>query len=184
MRIANLSLAAIALPFAFGTAVAQQQNESSTASAQQGRQSNAVGAEKLLSVPVTKLQIGGAPKPPQIENPLGDSAEVIEQGRQLFNAMNCSGCHAPLGGGGMGPPLSDSAWIYGGTPADIHLSIVQGRPNGMPAWNHLGEEAIWSLTAYVRSLNEAAQQLAQERAGQSGQDQAGRDDNAGTGQSQ
>lgn len=173
MRISILSLTAVLFPFAIGTAGAQQQNESSNAS-QQGQQT-AVGAEKLLSVPVTKLQIGGAPKPPQIENPLGDSAEVIDQGRQLFNAMNCSGCHAPLGGGGMGPPLSDSTWIYGGTPADIHLSIVQGRPNGMPAWNHLGEEAIWSLTAYVRSLNEEAQQLADERAGRSAQDQAGRE---------
>jgi len=183
MRIAKLSLAAIALPFAIGTALAQQQDEAADAPQQQGRSSDAIGAEKLLSVPVTKLQIGGAPKPPQIENPLGNSAEVIEQGRQLFNAMNCSGCHAPLGGGGMGPPLSDTTWIYGGSPADIHLSIVQGRPNGMPAWNHLGEEAIWSLTAYVRSLNEEAQQLAQERAGQPEQDQAGRD-NADGGQSQ
>jgi len=183
MRTSILAFATLALP-AIGPAIAQQQNEPSNASSpQQAAQSNAVGAEKLLSVPVTKLQIGGAPKPPRIENPLGDSAEVIEQGRQLFNAMNCSGCHAPMGGGGMGPPLSDKTWIYGGSPADVHLSIVQGRPNGMPAWNHLGEEAIWMLTAYVRSLDRQAQQLAEDRAGQAGQSQAGREDER-SGQSQ
>lgn len=111
-------------------------------------------AEELLRVPVTGLQVGGAPKPPRIDNPYANDQAAVERGSRLFDAMNCSGCHAPLGGGGMGPPLSDSSWVYGSSPADVFLSIQQGRPNGMPSWGHIGDEAIWTLVAYVRSLDQ------------------------------
>ena len=42
------------------------------------------------------------------EGPYGDNAYALSQGKQLFTAFNCLGCHAH-GGGGMGPPLMDSA---------------------------------------------------------------------------
>src|ERR1043165_6725686 len=38
----------------------------------------------------------------------------IAQGQRLYGWMNCGGCHAH-GGGGMGPPLMDDEWRYGGT---------------------------------------------------------------------
>lgn len=54
----------------------------------------------------------------------------------------------------MGPALSDNQWIYGGKPAQIYLSIMQGRPKGMPAWGGtLSSQAIWSLVAYVETLH-------------------------------
>ena len=62
--------------------------------------------------------------------------------------MNCNGCHAPHGAGGMGPPLSDAEWIYGSEPAQIFLTVVQGRPNGMPSFAQaLPEDDIWKLVA-------------------------------------
>ena len=52
-----------------------------------------------------------------------------------------------MGGGGIGPPLMDDRWIYGSAPENIYASIVQGRPNGMPAWGgrscvFIGEEGM------------------------------------------
>jgi cytochrome c oxidase cbb3-type subunit 3 len=76
----------------------------------------------------------------------------VAQGKQLFQWMNCSGCHGH-GGGGMGPALSDDRWIYGGKLQQIYSSIRDGRPNGMPAWRtRLTDQQIWQLAAYVRSM--------------------------------
>jgi cytochrome c oxidase cbb3-type subunit 3 len=75
---------------------------------------------------------------------------------QAFVSMNCIGCHAPNGGGGMGPALSERQFIYGREPANIYLSIQQGRPNGMPAWRQmLPANTTWDLVAYIRSISDA-----------------------------
>ena len=67
--------------------------------------------------------------------------------------MNCTGCHAN-GGGGIGPPLMDAEWRYGSAPGDIYRSIVEGRPNGMPAFGkRLTEDEIWQLHAFVKSTD-------------------------------
>lgn len=76
----------------------------------------------------------------------------VAQGKQLFQWMNCTGCHSH-GGGGMGPALSDDRWIYGGKLQQIYSSIRDGRPNGMPAWRaRMTDQQIWQLAAYVRSM--------------------------------
>jgi cytochrome c oxidase cbb3-type subunit 3 len=55
----------------------------------------------------------------------------------------------------MGPPLSDTQWIYGGKPEQIFLTIAQGRPNGMPAFGRILPDAvIWKLVSYVQTLSE------------------------------
>ena len=42
--------------------------------------------------------------------------------------------------------VSDGNFIYGGNPESLYLTIVQGRPNGMPAWGSvLPSETIWVL---------------------------------------
>jgi cytochrome c oxidase cbb3-type subunit 3 len=81
------------------------------------------------------------------------NAPAIAQGQQLYMWMNCVGCHSH-GGGGMGPPLMDDQWRYGGRIDQIASSIAEGRPNGMPAWRaKLTADQIWQLAAYVRSLS-------------------------------
>lgn len=81
------------------------------------------------------------------------NASAIAQGQQLYNWMNCAGCHFH-GGGGMGVALMDDKWRYGGRIDQIAASIMQGRPNGMPSWRgKLTEQQIWQLAAYVRSLS-------------------------------
>ena len=88
-----------------------------------------------------------------LSNPYGNSPSAIAQGKHMFSAMNCAGCHGYTGAGGMGPPLNDSYWRYGGSPVEIYKSIYEGRPKGMPAWGvALPPSEIWALTAYVTSL--------------------------------
>lgn len=88
-----------------------------------------------------------------LSNPYGNSPSAIAQGKRMFSAMNCAGCHGYTGAGGMGPPLDDSYWRYGGSPVEIYKSIYEGRPKGMPAWGvALPPSEIWALTAYVTSL--------------------------------
>lgn len=86
------------------------------------------------------------------ENPYANNAWGIAQGKRLYNWFNCVGCHAH-GGGGMGPPLMDSEWRYGGEADQIYATIVEGRPNGMPSFRMIPEDQIWQLVAYVQSLS-------------------------------
>lgn len=96
----------------------------------------------------------GSPPPLDARAKLFDNnAPAISQGQFLYTQMNCVGCHSH-GGGGMGPPLMDDEWRYGGRIDQIAASIAEGRPNGMPAWRgKLTNDQIWQLAAYVRSLS-------------------------------
>lgn len=115
-------------------------------------------AAQLQHVPVSGLHMGPAS---ELKNPYAGNRQAWMEGKKLFNAMNCAGCHAPGGGGGMGPALSDKVWIYGGSPGEIYLSILHGRPNGMPQWGTvLPPQAIWSLVTYVQTLSEPNPEVA------------------------
>jgi cytochrome c oxidase cbb3-type subunit III len=86
-------------------------------------------------------------------SPYDDNAYAVAQGKRLFRWYNCSGCHAN-GGGGMGPALMDSQWLYGSEPAQIFETIMRGRPNGMPSFaGHVPEDQVWQIVAYVRSMS-------------------------------
>ena len=81
------------------------------------------------------------------------NAFMLSEGKRLFSAYNCNGCHS-MGGGGMGPALMDEKWIYGGQPEQIFSTIVEGRPNGMPSFrDRVPDSQIWQLAAYVRSMS-------------------------------
>lgn len=110
---------------------------------------------RTVLIPATSLFPGGARVDPAIDNPYAGDAAAIAAGERHFAAFNCGGCHAPLGGGGMGPPLSDDEWIYGAEPAQIYLTIMHGRPEGMPAFGSmLPRQTIWELVAYIETLDE------------------------------
>jgi cytochrome c oxidase cbb3-type subunit 3 len=82
-----------------------------------------------------------------------DNADAVITGKRLFGEYNCSGCHSN-GGGGMGPALMDGQWIYGGRLEQIHQTLVEGRPNGMPTWGgKIPDEQLWQISAYVRSMS-------------------------------
>ena len=85
--------------------------------------------------------------------PYYDNANAVADGKRLYNQYNCVGCHSN-GGGGMAPSLMDDQWIYGGRLEQIHQTLVEGRPNGMPAWGgKIPDDQLWEISAYVRSLS-------------------------------
>ncbi|MGF1464918.1 MAG: cbb3-type cytochrome c oxidase N-terminal domain-containing protein [Sandaracinaceae bacterium] len=85
---------------------------------------------------------------------LASQSAVVASGQEVF-ASNCVACHREDGGGNIGPNLTDSHWLYGGTGVEIYTSIHEGRPNGMPAWGSiLGETPVRAATAYVLSMRD------------------------------
>ncbi len=110
-------------------------------------------AGRLMQTPTTNLFPGSVAVDPGVANPVANDPDAVERGKQHYNAFNCVGCHAPNGSGGEGPSLSNSRWIYGSDPADIFLTLVHGRPNGMPAFGAmLPDQTIWELVAYIHSI--------------------------------
>ena len=44
-------------------------------------------------------------------------------------------------------------WRYGKDPGNIYASIVDGRPNGMPAWRgKMPQYQVWQIVTYVQTL--------------------------------
>jgi cytochrome c oxidase cbb3-type subunit 3 len=91
--------------------------------------------------------------PAGIKNDYEQNAYALTEGKRLYAAFNCTGCHFH-GGGGIGPPLMDDKWIYGFAPEQVYASILQGRPNGMPSYlNKIPNHQVWQIAAYVRSMS-------------------------------
>jgi cytochrome c oxidase cbb3-type subunit 3 len=111
---------------------------------------------QFMQVPTNTIVPGAVPVRPQVIVPALDDPAAPQRGMMAFNAFNCVGCHMGNGGGGMGPALSAGNFIYGNEPENIYLTIVQGRPKGMPAWGSvLPNQTIWDLVAYIRNLSKA-----------------------------
>lgn len=111
------------------------------------------GEQVVQATRLTDLQPGAAVNPPKVESPFQGNAFGLGEGKRLYSEYNCVGCHA-RGGGGIGPALMDHRWIYGARPEQIFSTIVQGRPNGMPAFgDRIPQQQIWQLVAYVQSLS-------------------------------
>jgi cytochrome c oxidase cbb3-type subunit 3 len=106
-------------------------------------------------VALSVLAPGGEPPnlpPSQNVTKYENNAYSISEGKKLFSAFNCTGCHAN-GGGGSGPALIDDHWIYGSSIENIAATISEGRPNGMPSFrDKIPDQQIWQLAAFVRSL--------------------------------
>jgi cytochrome c oxidase cbb3-type subunit 3 len=110
------------------------------------------GAPPPDSLRLTTLE-PGRPVPPDSGTVVyEENAHAVSEGKRLFSAYNCAGCHGS-GGGNIGPALMDDEWRYGASVENIYASIAQGRPNGMPAFgSKVPPKEIWELAAYVRSL--------------------------------
>ena len=111
------------------------------------------GATAFPAVQTTELQAGPRTTDPSA-GAYQESRWAVSQGATFYVQYNCAGCHAPGGGGGMGPPLNDDEWIYGSDPENVFQTVVQGRPNGMPSYRGKIDNAqLWQLVAYVRTMS-------------------------------
>jgi cytochrome c oxidase cbb3-type subunit 3 len=82
------------------------------------------------------------------------NAWTLNEGKRLYTWFNCSGCHGGGGGGGSGPALMDASWRYGSDAREIARSIIDGRPNGMPAFGaRLSSTQAVQLAVYLRSMS-------------------------------
>jgi cytochrome c oxidase cbb3-type subunit 3 len=87
------------------------------------------------------------------KNPL-----FVDAGRQTFNSL-CVACHLPSMRGksenptAVGPDLTDTAWLHGGTPKEIYRTVSTGvLAKGMPAWEPVvGQKKTAELVAYILS---------------------------------
>lgn len=110
-------------------------------------------AERASTLQPAVPREDGVHDPVRNLSPYEGNAYAVNQGKRLFRWYNCNGCHS-MGGGGIGPALMDARWKYGGEPADIFRTIMQGRPGGMPSFGgHIPEDQAWQIVAYVRSMS-------------------------------
>jgi cytochrome c oxidase cbb3-type subunit 3 len=80
------------------------------------------------------------------------SPETIAKGAEVFKS-NCVACHGAELQGGIGPNLTDTEWIHGGSAEQVAATITNGVPaKGMLAWGPiLGPQKIAQVTAFVLS---------------------------------
>jgi cytochrome c oxidase cbb3-type subunit 3 len=101
---------------------------------------------------------------------MSQTASFVEAGKAAYTA-NCSACHlASLRGKtesavAIGPDLTDTIWIYGGKPTEIHDLITKGvLAKGMPTWGPvLGAKKISEVTAYILSLHKQGEPIVSEQ---------------------
>jgi len=104
----------------------------------------ALGEQGVEEVIAYVLSLSGRPEP----------ADQVAAGKARFAL--CAACH---GADGTGNPtigaknLTDGIWLYGGSPATIRKTIMEGRHGKMPAHQWLGDDKIRLLAAYVYSLS-------------------------------
>ena len=110
----------------------------------------------------------------QLKSPYIDFARVAEEGRKLFQANDCGGCHGGGGGGGMAAPLTNEVWIYGSDDDTLFRLITLGTGSlspgnafqkqgfvrkgsenvvgPMPPYGEIitTEDDIWKIIAWIR----------------------------------
>lgn len=88
------------------------------------------------------------------------NAESAASGKQAF-ATYCAACHGADAKGNVAlgaPNLTDSIWLYGGSPLLVMQSIRDGRNGNMPAQQGLiKDDKIHLLAAYVYRLSKLQQ---------------------------
>lgn len=91
----------------------------------------------------------------QAPDQLAGDAQAMAVGERLFQ-NNCAQCHGSDARGARSfPNLTDGDWLYGGTPADIKTTLMEGR-NGMmpPMAAAVGTpQDVRNLAHYVLSLS-------------------------------
>jgi mono/diheme cytochrome c family protein len=84
------------------------------------------------------------------------SADMIGEGRTLFN-LRCAGrCHGVDGQDGFdGPILVGKAYL---DPTFVYVTLMTGRPgSAMPTWKgRMSDDELWKVIAFVSSLGDQA----------------------------
>jgi cytochrome c oxidase cbb3-type subunit III len=105
----------------------------------------------------TGLSAQNSEKPPdkKVANPFGKDKAAIEAGRIQFNS-GCAACHGPTGQGGRGSRLADVDRVRQMRDGKIFEVIKEGVSGTQMPPSSLGDEQIWQLVSFIRSLNAGA----------------------------
>lgn len=97
---------------------------------------------------------------------LTQDAEAMAAGERLFSNY-CSQCHGSDARGARGfPNLTDTDWLWGGSPEQIKTTIINGRGGLMTPWGPvLGEPGVENVANYVQSLSGREVDMASAEAG-------------------
>jgi cytochrome c oxidase cbb3-type subunit 3 len=102
-----------------------------------------------------------------LTNPFAGNAQAAADGSKLF-AQSCAPCHGRDGTGGQGqaegmrpPDLTRGVFKAGRQDSDLFRVVSQGvRGTEMPSFASLGNDQIWRLITFVKSLSSVAPVLA------------------------
>lgn len=113
---------------------------------------------------VYRIQIQNQPQGPDVKVLLAlvKDPEGLKVGKEVF-ISKCASCHAPDGGGLVGPNLTDRYWIHGqGEVQGIYKVVHDGvLDKGMPAWAALLKDSeLNSVVSYVKTLQGTQPQTA------------------------
>ena len=89
-----------------------------------------------------------------------------DAGKQTYNSL-CVPCHLPSMRGksenptAVGPDLTDTAWIHGGMPKEIYVTVSKGViAKGMLAWEPvLGQKKTAEVVAYLLSRHQPGETI-------------------------
>ena len=103
---------------------------------------------------------------------MSQNAALVDAGKAVYNA-NCAACHlASLRGktenvAAIGPDLTDTKWVYGGSPVEVYDLITKGvLAKGMPTWGPvLGAKKIGEVTAFILSKHKEGEPVVREQPG-------------------
>lgn len=107
--------------------------------------------------------------PKTIQNPVPATPQSLANGKRFYDRL-CAECHGPTGHGDgetskklaaegepKAPDLTDDKWDHGSTDGEIFVDIRDGLGStmkGLSGRPGVGQEDIWHLVNYVRSLGE------------------------------
>jgi cytochrome c oxidase cbb3-type subunit 3 len=86
-----------------------------------------------------------------------DADSTLASAGQTHFATYCAACHGADGTGNTAlgaPNLTDSTWLYSGSPGAISKIVMEGRNGRMPPHrDFLGEDKVHLLATYIYSLS-------------------------------
>jgi mono/diheme cytochrome c family protein len=136
-----------------------------------------IGFAAVAAIAAEESSAGGSPletarqaEKGSLKSPYADFASVAEDGRKVYLAAGCNGCHG-MGGGGMGPPLTNQVWVYGKDDDTLFRLIALGSDElqkqgysrkgsenvvgPMPPFGQIvkSDDDMWKIIAWIRSVN-------------------------------
>ncbi len=106
------------------------------------------------------------------QNPVGYSADTVREGRKTYLRL-CQYCHGADGRALANPDFeapslrAPSEWRHGSSDAELFVSIRDGAGHEMPPFGRqLGDDKIWQLVHYVRSIGPKELRAAPAKQGQ------------------